>query len=154
MASSIQLAQQVQIACDASHLNSHLKGIQMKTALTILAFAAAGLAQAQTSASVTGKWKIHTVMVQESDSTCTFTQKDTVLTGACEGDNGKFDVSGKVDGNKVTWSYKTDYNGSPLTVSYEGKLDSDSKMTGAAHVAEMSLDGDFTAVKDTNSSAK
>lgn len=126
----------------------------MKLALAFLALATAGLAQAQTAPSVTGKWKIHTAMVQESDSTCNFTQKDTDLTGTCEGDNGKFDVTGKVEGNKVTWSFKTDYNGNPLTVTYEGKLDSDSKMAGAAHVTEMSLDGDFTAVKDTDSSAK
>jgi hypothetical protein len=36
----------------------------MKIALTILVLAAAGLAQAQTPASLTGKWKIHTSMVQ------------------------------------------------------------------------------------------
>src|SRR5579863_401330 len=122
----------------------------MKVSLALLALlTASALLEAQTTASVTGKWKVHTVMVQESDSTCTFTQKDTELTGTCEGDNGKNDITGKVEGNKVTWSFKTDYNGSPLTVSYEGKLDSDAKMTGATHVAEMGLDGDFTAVKDT-----
>lgn len=126
----------------------------MKIAITLLAFAAAGLAQAQTPASVTGKWKIHTSMVQESDSTCNFTQEDAKLTGECEGDNGKFNITGKVDGNKVTWSFKTDYNGSPLTVSYDGTMSPDGKLTGAAHVAEMSLDGDFTAVKDTDSPAK
>jgi hypothetical protein len=126
----------------------------MKIAIAFLALAAAGLVHAQTAPSVTGKWKIHTVMVQESDSTCSFTQKDNDLTGTCDGDNGKFDITGKVDGKKVTWSFKTDYNGNPLTVSYEGKLDSDSKMAGAAHVAEMSLDGDFTAVKDAEPSAK
>jgi hypothetical protein len=127
----------------------------MKSILALLVIGAtAGLVQAQAAPSVTGKWKIHTVMVQESDSTCTFTQKGSDLTGACEGDNGKFDITGKVDGNKVTWSFKTDYNGNPLTVSYEGTLDADSKISGAAHVAEMSLDGDFTAVKDSAAAAK
>jgi len=127
----------------------------MKLSLALLALLTAStLLGAQTTSSITGKWKVHTVMVQESDSTCTFTQKDTELTGTCEGDNGKNDITGKVDGNKVTWSFKTDYNGSPLTVSYEGKLDSDEKMAGAAHVAEMGLDGDFTAVKDAGAPAK
>lgn len=127
----------------------------MKLALALLALLTAStLLEAQTTASVTGKWKVHTVMVQESDSTCTITQKDTELTGTCEGDNGKNDITGKVEGNKVTWSFKTDYNGSPLTVSYEGKLDSDAKMAGVTHVAEMGLDGDFTAVKDTGAPAK
>jgi hypothetical protein len=127
----------------------------MKLSIVLLALLTAStLLEAQTTASVTGKWKVHTVMVQESDSVCTFTQKDTELTGNCEGDNGKNDIIGKVEGNKVTWSFKTDYNGSPLTVSYEGTLDSDAKMAGPAHVAEMGIDGDFTAVKDTGASAK
>ena len=127
----------------------------MKLSLALLALLTAStLLEAQTTASITGKWKVHTVMVQESDSTCTFTQKDTELTGTCEGDNGKNDITGKVEGNKVTWSFKTEYNGSPLTVSYEGKLDSDARMAGAAHVGEMGIDGDFTAVRDTGVPAK
>jgi hypothetical protein len=127
----------------------------MKLSVTLLVLLTAStVLEAQTTASVTGKWKMHTVMVQESDSTCTFTQKDTELTGTCEGDNGKNDITGKVEGNKVTWSFKTEYAGSPLTVSYEGKLDPDAKMAGATHVAEMGLDGDFTAVKDTGAPAK
>ena len=46
-----------------------------------------------------------------------------------EGDNGKFNITGKVDGNKVNWSFKTDYNGTPLTISYAGKLRWDSKIS-------------------------
>ena len=128
----------------------------MKFALrfVLAVLVAAGVAQARTPSSLNGKWKIHTVMVQESDSTCTFTQTNSDLTGECEGDNGKYNVTGKVEGNKVSWSFKTDYNGSPLTVSYEGTISSDGKITGASHVAEMSLDGDFTAIKDTDASAK
>ncbi len=127
----------------------------MKSLLALLVFAAgATLSPAQTTPSVTGKWKIHTVMVQESDSTCTFTQSGSELTGDCEGDNGKFNITGKVDGNKVNWSFKTDYNGTPLTISYAGKLESDSKISGSSSVAEMSLDGDFTAVRDSAPPAK
>ena len=127
----------------------------MKLTLALLVLAAtSGLVQAQTAPSISGKWKIHTSMVQESDSTCTFTQAGTDLTGACEGDNGKFNIAGKVEGNTVSWSFKTDYNGTPLTVSYQGKLESDTKMSGSSSVAEMSLDGDFTAVRDSASPAK
>jgi len=127
----------------------------MKSLLALLVLAAAAsLLQAQTTPSISGKWKIHTSMVQESDSTCTFTQAGTDLTGACEGDNGKFNIAGKVDGDKVTWSFKTDYNGMSLTVSYQGKLESDSKISGSSSVAEMSLDGDFTAVRDSATPAK
>ena len=117
-------------------------------AVALLLFSATVVAQTP-AVSVAGKWKIHTSMFQESDSTCTFTQKGTDISGACEGDNGKFSAVGKVDGKKVTWSFKTEYNGSPLTVSYSGTLDTDSKMTGTTAVTEMSLDGQFTASKDT-----
>ena len=101
-----------------------------------------------------GKWKIHTVMVQETNSACTFTQRDFALTGECEGDNGKYSVTGKVEGKKVSWSFKTDYNGSPITVSYKGAISADAKIARASRVAEMSLDGDFTAIKNTDASAK
>jgi len=127
----------------------------MKFSLALIVLAAtAGLSHAQTTPSITGTWKIHTVMVQESDSTCTFTQKETELTGACDGDNGKFNISGKVEGDKMTWSYKSDYNGTPLTISYYGKLESDSKIAGSTSVREMSLIGAFTAVKSPETSAK
>jgi hypothetical protein len=135
--------------------NLSFKGATMKSTLVLLVFASAtGLVHAQTNPSVNGKWKIHTVMVQESDSTCTLTQKETELTGACEGDNGKYNITGKVEGNKVSWSFKTDYNGTALTISYQGKLESESKMSGSTSVEEMSLNGDFTAVKDTETPAK
>ena len=125
-----------------------------KFAPAFLVLVAFGLAQAQTIPSVAGKWKVHTVVVQESDSTCTFTQKDADFTGTCEGENGKFNITGKVDGDKISWSFKTEYNGDPLTVSYKGKLEGASKMTGSCSVAEMSLDGEFAAVKDTGASGK
>jgi hypothetical protein len=93
-------------------------------------------------------------MMQESDSTCTFIQTGTELTGNCDGDIGKFNITGKVDGNKVTWNFKTDYNGTPLTILYDGKVESDSKISGSASVAEMSLGGEFTAVMDSENPAK
>jgi hypothetical protein len=127
----------------------------MRSSLALLALAAAaGLVPAQTNPSISGKWKIHTSMVQQSDSTCTFTQSGPELIGACDGDNGKFNIAGKVDGNKVTWSFKTEYNGSPLTVSYQGTLESGSKISGSSFVEEMSLGGDFTAVRDSETPAK
>jgi hypothetical protein len=151
----MQMRHQIFSFYDILHSNLNSKGTTMKSLLALLVLAAtSGLVHAQTTPSISGNWKIHTVMVQESNSTCTFTQKEKELTGACEGDNGKFNITGKVEGDKVTWSFKTDYNGSPLTVSYEGKLESDSKMSGSASVAELSLDGDFTAVKDTETPAK
>jgi hypothetical protein len=99
------------------------------------------------NASIGGKWNIHSnIAGNESDSVCTLTQKDTDLTGTCKTDQGESQASGKVDGNKISWSYKSDYNGSPLTVKYSGTFDSAAnKITGSVTVEEFGVDGDFTA---------
>ncbi len=107
--------------------------------------AAAASSAAAGSSSVVGKWKVHTTIAgNETDSTCTFAQTDNNLSGACISDQGTLKITGKVDGNKVSWSFTSEYNGSPLTVSYTGILDS-GKITGDANVDPFGVSGDFTA---------
>jgi hypothetical protein len=99
------------------------------------------------NASVNGKWNVHiNVSGNESDSVCTFTQKDAELTGECTTEYGAKALKGKVDGQKVSWSYTTEYNGSPLNLAYSGTLDSSAgKLSGTVNVVEYNVDGDFTA---------
>ncbi len=107
--------------------------------LSAIAFAADPLA---------GKWSVHSSIAgNESDQSCTWSQKDSDLSGTCTSDRGNVTISGKVDGKKVTWSYKSEYNGTPLTVSYEGTLDSETKISGTVTVPEFSADGNFTATQ-------
>ena len=114
-----------------------------------LGFALSAFAADQTS--VAGKWQVHTTIAgNEYDVTCNFTQKDSDLTGTCEGDQGAKDVTGKIDGDTVKWSYKSEYNGTPLTVNHTGTL-KDGKITGTVDVPEFSATGDFTA---TSANAK
>ncbi len=95
---------------------------------------------------LTGQWQVHsTIAGNENNLTCTFHTKEQDLTGTCTSDNGTVNITGKIDDKKVTWSYKSDYNGSPLTVNYEGKRESGTKITGTVTVAEFSVDCDFTA---------
>jgi hypothetical protein len=105
------------------------------------------LAIAADSAPISGKWNIHSnIAGNESDSVCTLTQKDSDLTGTCKTDTGEGNATGKVDGTKVTWSYDTEYNGSPLTVKYSGTFDSAAnKIAGTVSVEQFGVDGDFTA---------
>jgi hypothetical protein len=116
---------------------------------TVLLFiSAVALAAAADNASVAGKWHVHTSIAgNDSDSDCTFVQKDADLTGTCTSDQGSVNITGKVDGKKVTWSFKSEYNGSPLTVNHDGTLTADNKITGTATVPEFSVDGDFTATQ-------
>lgn len=120
----------------------------MKTLILLSVMASTSLyAFAADGASASGKWNIHSnIAGNESDSVCTLTQKDADLSGTCKTDNGESQAAGKVDGTKVTWSYKSEYNGSPLTVKYTGTLDSAAgKITGSVNVEEFGVDGDFTA---------
>lgn len=114
--------------------------------LSFLLASAAALAPAADNPSLNGKWQVHSSIAgNDSDQACTFTQKDSDLTGSCTSDKGTVNITGRVDGKKVTWSYKSEYEGTPLTVSYEGTLDSANKITGDVNVPEFSAQGDFTA---------
>jgi hypothetical protein len=114
----------------------------------IFLISAAAVAVAADSASISGKWQVHTSIAgNESDSTCTFVQKDAELSGSCTSDQGTVNVTGKVDGKKVSWSFKSEYQGTPLTVNHEGALTTDNKITGTVTVPEFSVDGDFTATQ-------
>ncbi|MFN8095346.1 MAG: hypothetical protein U0599_24555 [Vicinamibacteria bacterium] len=114
--------------------------------LALAVLSAASLALAADPAPVTGDWNVHASVVgNESDSKCTFTQKGADLTGTCTNLEGqKLDITGKVEGTKVTWSFKTEYNGTPLTVNHEGTLEG-GKISGTINVPEFSVSGEFTA---------
>ncbi len=124
----------------------------MKTIGAIALMAGAfALAQAQDSnSSVTGKWKIHSSIAgNDSEATCTFAQSGNDLTGTCPGPGGEVKVTGKMDGKKVSWMYQMDYNGSPLTMKYEGTLDA-GKIVGTVTVDPFGVSGDMTAVPAKN----
>ncbi len=116
--------------------------------LTAFLTAAAALAPAAENASVAGKWLVHSSIAgNENDQTCTFTQQEGELAGACESERGSRKIAGKVDGKTVTWSYKTEYNGDPLTVTYKAVLETAGKFSGTVTVEEMSIAGEFTATQ-------
>ncbi len=118
----------------------------MKTIAAVLLFLPSlSLAQTDAAASVAGTWKVHlSVAGNDSDAECTFAQKDTEITGTCVTDTNTEPVTGKVDGQKITWSYPSEYEGTKLTISYAGKLNAD-KITGEANVDPYGVSGDFTA---------
>jgi hypothetical protein len=96
--------------------------------------------------SIAGKWNISTsVAGNDGLMVCTFTQKETTLTGTCTGDDGDHAVTGKIEGSKVSWAYKTDYNGQPLTLAFSGTANSDSQFAGTIDVDPMGISGDFSA---------
>jgi len=117
-----------------------------KLAASILFVSAAALAPAADDSPLTGSWQIHnSIAGNESDQTCTFTQKANELTGNCKTEQGSGTVTGKIDDKKVTWEYKSEYNGGPITLTYTGTLGADKKIVGTVNVQEYGVDGDFTA---------
>ncbi len=120
----------------------------MRTLLvSILMASASVLAVRADNVSLSGKWEVHSnVAGNESDVECTFIQKDNDLGGNCATDHGDRPLTGKVDGTKITWSYDSEYEGTPLTVKYSGTIDSAAaKLSGAVSVEQFGVDGDFTA---------
>jgi hypothetical protein len=96
--------------------------------------------------SLSGTWQIHnSIAGNESDHPCTFVQDGSDLTGTCRSREGEGRLTGKVEDKKVTWTYKSQYEGSPITLKYDGKLDSATKIVGTVNVAEYGVDGEFTA---------
>ena len=120
----------------------------MKTILPLLFLSAVAFATSTDNVSMTGKWHVHSSIAgNDSESDCTFEQKDANLSGTCTSSNGSVNITGKVEGKKITWSYKSEYNGSPLTVTHDGTLNGTDKISGTASVPEYSVDGDFTAIR-------
>lgn len=111
----------------------------------LLALAAIPVSAAD-APSVAGKWKVHnSIAGNENDQDCTFTLKDKDITGTCSLEQGSAEVTGKVGDASITWQYKMEYNGTPLTLVYTGTIDKDSKIAGTVEVQPMSITGDFTA---------
>ncbi len=120
----------------------------MKHLLVALLFSGSALLAADNP--FTGTWKLNvSVAGNDSQATCTFTQKDVALTGTCKGDDGNArEVTGKIDEKKVTFQYKIEYNGEPLTLVYTGAMNTDDSLAGAVDVQPMGISGDFTAKRD------
>jgi len=116
--------------------------------IAILAAVIIAPANAADSASLSGNWQVHvTIGDYDNQIVCSFTQKDQALTGTCGTDNGPVQITGTVNGNKVTWSYKTEYNNGPVTPAYDGTWDLAGKITGTINVPELNASGDFSAVQ-------
>ena len=117
-----------------------------KIAISVLLASAFALAHAQdASSSINGTWKIrNSIAGNENDASCTFAQTNNNLAGTCPSPDGPVTLTGKVDGKKVTWSLEMQYNGSPLTMKYEGTLDA-GKISGSVTVDPFGVSGDFPA---------
>jgi hypothetical protein len=118
----------------------------MKILLASAAFLFASSAIAAGAPSLTGQWSVHnSISGSESDQECKFVQTDNKLAGSCKSNEKEVQVTGALDGNKVTWKYDSEYNGTPLTLTYTATLDDSGKIAGSVEVQPFGVSGDFTA---------
>ena len=116
------------------------------TLIASLFIFAATSALAAGAPTLTGQWTVHnSIAGNESDQECKFVQTETKLTGTCKGTEKDVLITGSIDGNKVTWKYDSEFNGSPLTLTYTGALDDSGKIAGSVDVDPYGVTGDFTA---------
>src|ERR1700676_5011114 len=95
---------------------------------------------------LTGHWAIHNnIAGNENDQECELVVTDNKITGSCKSQDKNLPVTGVVDGNKVTWQYQSDYNGSPITLIYAATVDDSKKIAGTVEVQPFGITGDFTA---------
>ncbi len=95
-------------------------------------------------ASLTGKWHNHTtVQGTDYDSDCVITQTDKAIAGTCKSDNGEIKITGAIDGNKVTYKGDSDYQGTPINLTYTGAFDGTGKLVGTVDVQPFAVSGDF-----------
>jgi len=116
--------------------------------LVFLLAAVAVLVPAADDSSIAGNWQVHTSAAgREGKADCALVQKSGELTGTCTTDRGTVPIAGKVEGKRVTWTYKTDSEGGPVTVVFDGTAESADKMAGKVTALEFSIEGEFTATR-------
>jgi hypothetical protein len=96
-----------------------------------------------------GTWVIETeVQGIAVNETCTLKQAaDAKITGDCDTSVGKFDLTGTVRGDSLSFTHPSKYQGEDNTVSFFGKLSDPVTMTGSVDLQPLNAGGAFGAKK-------
>jgi hypothetical protein len=107
------------------------------------------LAFAQAPADVAGTWTTQTeVQGIAVNETCHFTEAaDGALSGICETSAGKYKLTGKVTGTSVNFSHPANYQQEDMTVSFFGKLDEPTSVSGSIDMQPLNAGGTFAMKK-------
>lgn len=131
-----------------------LKHIMMAGAvLTISTSLAAETPVATTPVPTAATWVVtgNVQGVPVSLSCALTTASDLTVSGSCVDDQTKSHVvKGTVKEQVLTWSFDSEYEGSPITVTLTGVVDdTGAKMAGTIYVDPLNADGDFSATLKT-----
>ena len=110
--------------------------------LTALPLAVSPNAQAKND--VSGEWAFDVQTDGGSGNpTFVFAQKGEKLTGKYKGTFGEADLEGTVTGKTIKFSIKVDAQGTPLTIVYDGEIESNTAMKGKVDLGGVGT-GTFT----------
>jgi hypothetical protein len=105
--------------------------------------ASAGAAAAELD--ISGVWNFSVETAAGSGTpTITFKQDGKNLSGTYEGQLGKADLKGTLEGSDIRFSFKIDAQGQQLEVTYTGKVEGKDSMKGTVKLAEFA-EGTWTA---------
>jgi hypothetical protein len=96
-----------------------------------------------------GTWVIETeVQGIAVNETCLLKQSaDAKITGSCDTSVGKFELTGTVRGDSVSFSHPAKYQDEDMTVSFFAKLSDPVTMTGSVDLQPLNAGGAFGAKK-------
>ncbi len=118
---------------------------------TAIAIALAGVVEASAqTADVAGAWTF-TVTTGEAGTTTpavVLEQDGETLTGHYSSENlGEADLTGRVSGSEITFTFSVDAVGQLVDVTYTGTVDEDGEISGTLDIAGGFVTGTFTAVR-------
>jgi hypothetical protein len=102
---------------------------------------------AQAKFDLTGEW-VFDVQTDQGSGSPTFVLKQTgeKLAGRYKGQFGEADLTGTVTGKTLTFSFSADAQGTPITITYEGEIESNAAVKGKVDIAGMAT-GTFSGKK-------
>lgn len=106
-------------------------------------------AHASAATDVSGTWTTQTeVQGIAVNETCHIVQDAAgKLSGTCETSGGIFKLAGTVSGTSVNFSHPAAYQGQESTVSFFGKLDDESSISGSLDLQPLNAGGSFAMKK-------
>ena len=124
-----------------------LKTIRQAALLVVVCALAVASLAAQAKTDVTGTWNFEVQTDAGGGApTMTFKQDGEKLTGHYTGTFGEAELTGTVKGNAITFSFSADFQGTSLTSTYKGTVESATAMKGTLEISGVGS-GTFTAKK-------
>ncbi len=121
----------------------------MKGFIVVAGLCCCCAAFAATQVNVAGTWLTQTeVQGIAINETCVIAQApDGALSGTCDTSGGTFKLVGKVNGTTVNFSHPAAYQGEDSTVTFFGKLDDETSISGSLDLQPLNAGGAFAMKK-------